>query len=46
MKTRKRGRGKEEEREDGREGGKGNTAQFIRPVSKMYSKVAGMMRVQ
>ena len=50
MKTRKRVRGREgrerdREREGGREGGKRDTAQFIRPVSKMYSKVANMMRL-
>ena len=27
------------------EGGKRDTAQFIRPISKMYSKVAEMMRL-
>ena len=37
--------GRERERQGGREGGKRDTAQFIRPVSKMYSKVAEMMRL-
>ena len=44
MKTRKRVR-RREGRETGREGGKRDTAQFIQPVSKMYSKVAQMMRL-
>ena len=38
MKTKKR------EKEGGRERERRDAAQFIRPVSKMYSKVAEMMR--
>ena len=47
MKTRKKGKreGKERERWRKREGGKRDTAQFIRTVSKMHPKVAEMMRL-
>ena len=39
------GRERERQREGGRERERWDTAQFIRPVSKMHSKVAEMMRL-